>query len=50
VSNEREIMLFLQSTYIAAAELADWPRGELERTPPKPRPPGEGPGLHPVVL
>jgi len=27
---ERELVAFLQSTYEAAVELANWPRGELE--------------------
>jgi hypothetical protein len=48
VDDERELMMFLKSTYAAAAELGDWPRRELERSPP-PRPDLE-PGLHNVVL
>ena len=29
-------LIFLQSTYDAAADLGHWPRGDLERNPPKP--------------
>ncbi|MFL5298599.1 MAG: DUF5996 family protein [Phenylobacterium sp.] len=32
------LLIFLQSTYDAAADLGGWPRGELERHPPGDRP------------
>jgi hypothetical protein len=31
-SPDLEVMTFLQTTYVAAAELGNWPRGELERS------------------
>jgi hypothetical protein len=31
-SPERDVMTFLQTTYVAAAELGHWRRDELERT------------------
>jgi hypothetical protein len=39
---DAEVLLFLQSSYAAAAELAGWDRRALERRP-EPRPPEAGP-------
>jgi hypothetical protein len=32
---DQALLAFLQSTYEAAADLASWPRAELERNPPQ---------------
>nr|MEA2798962.1 hypothetical protein [Phenylobacterium sp.] len=32
---DQALLAFLQSTYEAAADLASWPRDELERNPPQ---------------
>jgi hypothetical protein len=37
--SEATLLRFLQSTYVAAAELGDWPRDILECAPGQPRVP-----------